>query len=71
MKIDSFSKLTELKKKEAEYQRKLVEMRLKIGEADSAMQSQFPSGRFELEQEIQGLEIFLSEISKEIKELES
>ncbi len=68
--MNKVNKLEELKEKEGKYQEKLVKTRLKIGEADRAMESQFPSGRFELEQEIEGLEIVLSGIRKEIKDLE-
>jgi hypothetical protein len=68
--MDKSAKLKELKDKEEKYQQKLEEKRLSIGEADGPTQSRFPTGRFELEQEIEGLDIILTGIRKEIRELE-
>jgi hypothetical protein len=69
--IDKSSKLKELQEKEKKYKEKLVAMRLKIGEADCAMESQFPSGRFELEQDIAGIELVLNGIHEEIQKLKT
>lgn len=63
-------KLKDLKEKEAKYGRKLAETRLKIGKADSPMESAHPSGRFELEDEIMVLEETLTGIKSEIEALE-
>jgi hypothetical protein len=68
--MDILVKLTELKEKEGRYQQKLVGARLRMGEADTPMQSQFPTGRFELEQDITVLELTLAEIRAEITGLE-
>lgn len=69
--MDKATKLKELKEKEKKYTKKVAERRLAIAEADGPTQSRFPTGRFELEQEIEGYDIILTEIHKEIKELES
>lgn len=44
--------------------------RLELGESDGPMVSQSPSGRFELEQEIDGLESIVSSLRVEIKKLQ-
>ncbi len=71
MKTRASVKLAELKDKEAKYAQKLIEERLKIGKADTAMESAHPSGRFELEQGIVVLEVTLSQIKAEIADLEN
>lgn len=71
MKNSNQDKLEALKLKAGRYRDKLVKARLKIGQADTPMESQFPSGRFELEQDIQALESILIDIKKEIKIIES
>lgn len=68
--IDPNIKLQELKKRDKLLQEKLKQKRLLLGSADGAMQSRYPSGRFELEDEIQILEIRLAQIKEEIKLLE-
>jgi hypothetical protein len=68
--MDKSVRLKELREKENKYSKKLEERRLEIGGADGPNQSRFPTGRFELEQEVEGLGIVLADIRQEIKELE-
>jgi len=61
--------ICKLKEKEKKLIERLKEKRLQLGEADGAMQSRFPSGRFELENEIKLLEMRLHDLKGEIKKL--
>ena len=56
----------ELKAKEKKLLKKLEEKRLSLGEADGPNVSRFPTGRFELEQEIELYEQMLADIRKRI-----
>lgn len=64
------NKLDELKAKKEKYLTMLEEKRLMLGESDGAMVSQAPSGRFELEEEIQMYQTMINQIQSEIDELE-
>ena len=69
--MDNSNKLEDLKNRRNIYLSRLKQKRLDLGEADGAMHSRYPSGRVELEDDIQVLEISLSEIQKEIEKLEN
>ena len=71
MKKLSNQKLFDLKEKEKQYKEKLTVKRLSLGKADGAMESQCPSGRFELESDIKILELMLAGIRQEIIKLHS
>jgi len=62
--------LIELKEKRDKYKLKLKEKRLSLGEADGAMISRFPTGRFELEEEILMYENMIKITEDEIKRIE-
>ncbi len=64
------NKLGELKAKKEKYLKALKEKSLMLGESDGAMVSQAPSGRFELEEEIQMYQTMIDQIQSEIDELE-
>ena len=68
--MDNIRKLEELKKRKETLTSKLKGKRLSLGEADGAMFSRFPSGRVELEDDIQVLERVLESIQSEIERLE-
>jgi hypothetical protein len=61
--------LEELKIKEAKLLKKLQEKRLSLGEADGPNVSRFPTGRFELEQEIELYEQLLQRVKQQIKSI--
>lgn len=63
-------KLEELKARKEKYLNKLKGKRLMLGESDGAMISSHPSGRFELEEEIEMYQTILSQIQLEIDKLE-
>ena len=63
------NKLEELKTKKEKYLNMLKEKRLMLGESDGAMISQSPSGRFELEEEIQMYQTMINQIQSEIDKL--
>jgi hypothetical protein len=65
------NKLEELKAKKEKYLTILKEKRLMLGESDGAMVSQAPSGRFELEEEIQMYQTMIDQIQSEIDKLSS
>lgn len=62
--------LVVLKDKLNKYKIKLADKRLSLGESDGAMISRFPTGRFELEQEILMYEEMVKITEDEIKRLE-
>lgn len=64
------STINDLKLKRDKYKLKLKEKRLLLGESDGAMISRFPTGRFELEEEILMYESILKATEDEIKLLE-
>ena len=64
------NKLGELKAKKEKYLKALKEKSLMLGGSDGAMVSQAPSGRFELEEEIQMYQTMIDQIQSEIDELE-
>jgi len=64
------NKLEELKVKREKYLKVLKEKSLMLGESDGAMVSQAPSGRFELEEEIQMYQTMINQIQSEIDRLE-
>lgn len=64
------NKLAELKGKEKQYKEKLKAKRLLLGKSDGAMESRFPTERFELESDIKVLEIMLGDIRQEIVALQ-
>lgn len=53
MRLSKSEELKRLKEQEKTLLEKLEKKKLSLGEADGAMQSRYPSGRFELEQDIQ------------------
>lgn len=59
-----------LREKLDKYRLKLKEKRLLLGGSDGAMISRFPSGRFELEEEILMYQNMIKDIEDEIKRLE-
>lgn len=61
--------LEELKVKESKYLKKLEEKRLLLGESDGPTQSRFPTGRFELEQEIEVYEKALIDLRHKINSI--
>ena len=63
------NKLEELNLKKEKYLAILKEKRLMLGESDGAMVSQAPSGRFELEEEIQMYQTMINQIQSEIDKL--
>ena len=64
------NKLEELKAKKEKYLNILKEKRLMLGESDGAMISSHPSGRFELEEEIEMYQNMVGQIQSEIDKLE-
>jgi len=60
--------LLQLKQKEQQLQEKLKKI-LSIGEADHPMESRYPTGRFDLENEIEFLKIRLTQVQEELREL--
>lgn len=69
-KMDKNKKIEELKARKGKYTTMLKKKSLALGEADGAMISRFPTGRFELEQELEGIQVILNEIQQEITALE-
>lgn len=68
--MDTSKRLQELKIRKEKYVTMLKKKSLSLGEADGAMMSRFPTGRFELEQELEGLQVMINEIDQEILNLE-
>lgn len=64
------NKLGKLKAKKEKYLNKLKEKRLMLGGSDGAMISRYPTGRFELEEEIEIYETIVNQIQSEINKLE-
>lgn len=62
--------IVDLKLKRDKYKLKLKEKRLSLGESDGAMVSRFPTGRFELEEEILMYEEMIKATEDEINRLE-
>ena len=67
--MDLNNKLNELKAKKEKYILMLKKKSLALGSSDGAMISRFPTGRFELEQELEGLQVVINEIDQEILDL--
>lgn len=68
--MDKSAKLKSLIEKREKYRRLIEKKRMEVGESDGPMVSRFPTGRFELEQEIEELQVMLKEINSEIKKLD-
>ncbi len=64
------NELEELRTKKEKYLNILKEKRLMLGESDGAMISSFPTGRFELEEEIEVYQNMVNQIQSEIDKLE-
>lgn len=67
--MESSDKLERLKEEESRALARLKKKRLGIGQTDGQTQSRYPSGRFELENEIELLEIRLARIRGEIEDI--
>lgn len=68
--MDNKKRLEDLYKRRDKYREMIEKKRLEVGGSDGPMASRFPTGRFELEQEIEGLQVILNEINAEIKKLD-
>lgn len=63
--------LEELEAKKDKLKKRLDEKRLSLGQSDGPTQSRFPTGRFELEQEIDLYEQMIQKVIEDIKSFKS